>query len=108
MVRLRLLLLSVLLVACRPGPETPGVLPASPTRPTEQATAPPILAERLPVTVLPVGMDGVLVTGTDGNPWWNDSVFYEVFVRSFYDSGSDGVGDLRGLIAGLTAVTTWG
>ncbi len=31
-------------------------------------------------------------------PWWNDRVFYEVFVRSFYDSDGDGVGDLRGLI----------
>lgn len=29
--------------------------------------------------------------------WWNDAVFYEVFVRSFYDSDGDGIGDLRGL-----------
>jgi alpha-amylase len=29
--------------------------------------------------------------------WWNDRVFYEVFVRSFQDSDGDGVGDLRGL-----------
>ena len=31
-------------------------------------------------------------------PWWADSVFYEVFVRSFADSNGDGIGDLRGLI----------
>ncbi|HVL53394.1 MAG TPA: alpha-amylase family glycosyl hydrolase, partial [Vitreimonas sp.] len=31
-------------------------------------------------------------------PWWNDRVFYEVFVRSFQDSDGDGIGDLRGLI----------
>ncbi len=31
-------------------------------------------------------------------PWWNDEVFYEVFVRSFSDSNGDGSGDLRGLI----------
>ncbi len=31
-------------------------------------------------------------------PWWNDRVFYEVFVRSFADSDGDGTGDLRGLI----------
>ncbi len=30
--------------------------------------------------------------------WWNDQVFYEVFVRSFYDANSDGIGDLQGLI----------
>ncbi|MEM7621616.1 MAG: alpha-amylase family glycosyl hydrolase [Planctomycetota bacterium] len=38
--------------------------------------------------------------------WWQDAVFYEVFVRSFADSTSgplanDGVGDLRGLIERL-------
>ncbi len=38
--------------------------------------------------------------------WWNDCVFYEIFVRSFADSSSgdlanDGVGDLRGLIRRL-------
>jgi glycosidase len=34
-------------------------------------------------------------------PWWNDAVFYEVFVRSFFDSDGDGVGDLQGLIQKL-------
>ena len=29
--------------------------------------------------------------------WWNDRVFYQVFVRSFYDSDGDGIGDLAGL-----------
>ncbi|MCL4246789.1 MAG: DUF3459 domain-containing protein [Anaerolineae bacterium] len=35
---------------------------------------------------------------SDQLPWWNDRVFYEVFVRSFYDGNGDGIGDLRGLI----------
>ena len=30
--------------------------------------------------------------------WWNDTVFYEIFVRSFKDSDGDGIGDLNGLI----------
>ncbi|MDJ0769398.1 MAG: alpha-amylase family glycosyl hydrolase [Ilumatobacter sp.] len=34
-------------------------------------------------------------------PWWNDRVFYEVFVRSFKDSDGDGIGDLAGLTASL-------
>jgi alpha-amylase len=30
-------------------------------------------------------------------PWWNETVFYEIFVRSFYDSDGDGIGDFNGL-----------
>lgn len=33
--------------------------------------------------------------------WWNDAVFYEIFVRSFYDSNNDGVGDFQGIIQKL-------
>lgn len=29
--------------------------------------------------------------------WWNDAVFYEIFVRSFYDSDGDGIGDFNGI-----------
>ncbi|GAA4363163.1 hypothetical protein GCM10023185_31660 [Hymenobacter saemangeumensis] len=29
--------------------------------------------------------------------WWNDAVFYEIFVRSFYDSNGDGQGDFVGM-----------
>ena len=29
--------------------------------------------------------------------WWNETVFYEIFVRSFYDSDGDGIGDFNGL-----------
>src|SRR4051812_40049316 len=30
--------------------------------------------------------------------WWNNTVFYEVFVRSFKDNNGDGKGDFKGLI----------
>jgi alpha-amylase len=33
--------------------------------------------------------------------WWNDAVFYEIFVRSFYDSDNDGIGDFQGIIQKL-------
>ncbi len=40
-------------------------------------------------------------TNSGAAPWWNDRVFYEVFVRSFQDSNGDGIGDLKGLISKL-------
>lgn len=30
-------------------------------------------------------------------PWWNEAVFYQIYPRSFADSGSDGIGDLGGV-----------
>src|SRR6516164_6679990 len=33
--------------------------------------------------------------------WYKDAIFYEVYVRGFADSNSDGNGDLRGLIEKL-------
>lgn len=29
--------------------------------------------------------------------WWNDTVFYEMFARSFFDSSGDGTGDFSGM-----------
>ncbi|MBY0307135.1 MAG: hypothetical protein K2Q09_00190, partial [Phycisphaerales bacterium] len=45
--------------------------------------------------------------------WWNDAVFYEVFVRSFADStdgplAGDGIGDFRGLTSRLDYVQSLG
>lgn len=40
-------------------------------------------------------------SGTGGMSWWNDTVFYELFVRSFYDSDGDGIGDFKGIIEKL-------
>lgn len=37
----------------------------------------------------------------DTQAWWNDQVFYQLFVRSFYDSNGDGIGDLQGVIQKL-------
>ncbi len=34
-------------------------------------------------------------------PWWREAVFYEIFVRSFYDSNGDGIGDFNGITAKL-------
>jgi glycosidase len=94
-----LILVITILAACTTA--TPEL--ASPTAaPTRSATSivapsPTATATPLPATVPPVAPIAGLPQGTDGYPWWNDSVFYEIFVRSFYDSTGDGIGDLNGL-----------
>ena len=35
---------------------------------------------------------------TNNNTWYKDAVFYELNLRSFFDSNDDGIGDLPGLI----------
>lgn len=80
---LPMLVLLGLLSAC----VTPTPAPtAVPTPPPSATTVPPSAA-----TPTPGPRTG----------WWSDAVFYEVFVRSFYDSDGNGIGDLQGLIAKL-------
>ena len=33
--------------------------------------------------------------------WWRTAVFYEIFVRSYYDTNGDGIGDFNGITAKL-------
>jgi alpha-amylase len=75
--------LTALLLACA----TPGARPAPPA-----AASTPASAKTAAATA----------AGAPASPgWWKEAVFYEVFVRSFQDSGSDGAGDLKGLTARL-------
>ena len=34
-------------------------------------------------------------------PWWKSGIIYQLYIRSFYDTNGDGVGDLPGVIAKL-------
>ncbi|HOU14957.1 MAG TPA: alpha-amylase family glycosyl hydrolase [Anaerolineae bacterium] len=80
-----------------PPTATPTPIPTATVVPLDLVKA----EARTPQITSPVGTDGALVVGAGDMPWWNDVVFYEVFVRSFYDSNGDGIGDLNGLIEKL-------
>ena len=54
-----------------------------------------------PQTNNPETIEEVDITTIATDPWWNNTVFYEIFVRSFYDSNGDGIGDLQGIIEKL-------
>lgn len=75
---LGLLVLAGLLLAACQQQATPTTTPQPTVEPTAVSTA---------TTVPPA----------EETSWWNDAVFYEIFVRSFYDSDGDGKGDLQGL-----------
>jgi maltose alpha-D-glucosyltransferase/alpha-amylase len=46
--------------------------------------------------------------GDSDGLWYKDAIFYEVYVRGFFDSNSDGYGDLPGLIEKLDYLSDLG
>lgn len=92
------ILLGLTAVACQLSGE-PTNPPATITPPVsvEHTTEPELTTTALPLNRPTPGR----IQDAENSPWWNDAVFYEVFVRSFYDSDGDGVGDLNGLIEQL-------
>ncbi|HAK47115.1 MAG TPA: glucohydrolase [Spirochaeta sp.] len=40
--------------------------------------------------------------------WWKESVVYQIYPRSFYDSNGDGTGDLRGIIEKIDYIASLG
>jgi len=58
----------------------------------------PINQETRPATPLLAPVQSAAPTPvTESTQWWQDAVFYEIFVRSFYDTDTDGIGDLNGI-----------
>jgi len=88
--RLMCAFVMIALTACAKasGDETPI--------PTEALTS--TATEAAPLTSAPTPMAAAPL---QGDTWWKDAVIYEIFVRSFYDSDGDGIGDFNGLLSKL-------
>src|SRR5262245_31607986 len=69
------ILLIALLIGCVPSPP-------STRQPTSTIVSTPIATPAIEAPKL---------------PWWREAIFYEIFVRSFYDTYGNGVGDFNGI-----------
>jgi alpha-amylase len=93
-----LAVLTIIAVACG-GPVTSGA-------PSSDAATPAATAGSSDATVAsgPPACPDPTAPSPAPAGWWEDRVFYEVFVRSFADSDEDGIGDLAGLTERLDAL----
>lgn len=60
-----------------------------------------------PSAVAPV-QDATPAPETESAEWWHEAVFYEIFVRSFYDTDNDGIGDFNGITQKLDYLESLG
>jgi glycosidase len=94
-----ILLITGCTVEASPEPATP--LPSATQEPTEivqssPTEVPPTSTPR--PTTAPICTSLQAAADQEGDLyWWNDKVFYEIFVRSFFDSDADGIGDFNGI-----------
>lgn len=87
-----LLVILGLLAGCDKTSTAVEATPASSTLPVATALS----TEVTPPTPAPLSLEP-----PEGFFWWNQKVFYELFVRSFFDSDGDGIGDFNGMTAKL-------
>ena len=68
--------------------------PTKTTLPSTPVPSPTPIPENTPVLPSPT-------LAARAEEWWDDTIFYEVFVRSFSDSDGDGISDFQGVICQL-------
>ena len=89
-----------------------GILSScAPTKPAMTSTPAPPQTALTTVTPEPAPILSPSQTNTSipaVRPWWKDAVFYEIFVRSFYDSNGDGIGDFNGITQKLDYLKSLG
>lgn len=73
-----ILILGLVLAGCRSNQPTPEVTATSTIAETIEAATP-------------------VASPAKETPWWKTAVFYEIFVRSYFDSNGDGIGDFNGI-----------
>jgi len=66
-----------------------------------EALGGPNLSVDVPLQTGPQGERSVNQPSITTPAWSRDAIIYEIFVRSFYDSNGDGIGDLQGVIRKL-------
>jgi alpha-amylase len=98
----------VTLLSCARPTSMPLVATSTSALPTETLTSrpsptvtpvPTVTASLTPVP--PTATSIPSPTPNQAFPWWNEAIFYQIQVRSFYDSNGDGNGDFNGLIEKL-------
>lgn len=96
---------TIFLASCAaPATQTVKATPISAVTPTVTVAPSPVATLRARPSPTPTSSQSPIQTPA----WFRDVVLYEIFVRSFYDSNGDGIGDLKGITLQLDYIQSLG
>jgi alpha-amylase len=96
-----------LLAACNGAASTPSFDQTPLTTLTKTAVSSPTPDESSTIVPVTPTQSATLIPYTSPD-WFEDVVLYEIFVRSFYDSNGDGIGDFNGIAIKLDYLESLG